>query len=92
MHRIGIDVGGTNIAAGVVDENNHIIRKASVKTAEHSSPTAMIKAIGGLVKELSKGLDDIEAVGVGVPGTAEPDTGKILYANNLGFEDVPFLP
>ncbi len=93
MYRIGIDVGGTNIAAGVVDDANHIVKKKSIKTAENSSPQAMIKAIGDLVKELSDGLDgEIKAVGVGVPGTAELDTGKILYANNLGFEDVPFLP
>ncbi len=93
MYRIGIDVGGTNIAAGVVNERYNIIKKKSIKTAENSSPEAMIKAIAELVKELAIGLDDeIESVGVGVPGTAELDTGKILYANNLGFEDVPFLP
>ena len=99
MYRIGIDVGGTNIAMGLVDESYRIIRKKSVKTDENSSPEKMIQSIAEGISELvteagniaDNALDLIDAIGIGVPGTAEPDTGKILYANNLGFEDVPFL-
>ncbi len=99
MYRIGIDVGGTNIAMGLVDESYRIIRKKSVKTDENSSPEKMIQSITEGISELvteagniaDNALDLIDAIGIGVPGTAEPDTGKILYANNLGFEDVPFL-
>ena len=95
MYRIGIDVGGTNIAAGLVEDEFRIFSKKSIKTEEASSPTEMIEAISTLVKELMQGgsieAADIEAIGVGVPGTAEPESGKVLYANNLGFEDVPFL-
>ena len=96
MYRIGIDVGGTNIAMGVVDESLKIIKKNSIKTREAAEPEAMIAAIAKGVKDLmaEAGLkeDDIESIGVGVPGTAELDTGRIMYANNLGFEEVPFLP
>ena len=109
MYRIGIDVGGTNIAMGLVDEAYRIIEKKSIKTSENSTPAEMIKAISEGIWELiaqMPGVGDeeadtsvrnlsssqrIEAIGIGVPGTAELDTGKILYANNLGFEDVPFL-
>lgn len=95
MYRIGIDVGGTNIAMGLVDESYRIIRKKSVKTGENSSPMQMINAITDGIDELVGDIGGdktlIDAIGIGVPGTAEPDTGKILYANNLGFEDVPFL-
>lgn len=106
MYRIGIDVGGTNIAMGVVDESYKIIEKKSIKTSESSKPQEMIQAIAEGIWELIAGLSEaagntsekniqscdlIEAIGIGVPGTAELDTGKILYANNLGFEDVPFL-
>ena len=99
MYRIGIDVGGTNIAMGLVDESYRIIRKKSVKTDENSSPEKMIQSIAEGISELvteagniaDNAIDLIDAIGIGVPGTAEPDTGKILYANNLGFEDVPFL-
>ncbi len=96
MCRIGVDVGGTNIAIGIVDETYKIVDKTGVKTSEASSPKEMIKAIATTVTELiaRNGLNEseIESIGVGVPGTAELDTGKIMYANNLGFEDVPFLP
>lgn len=96
MYRVGVDVGGTNIAIGIVDETYKIVDKIGVKTSEASSPEEMIKAIATTVTELiaRNGLNesDIESIGVGVPGTAELDTGKIMYANNLGFEDVPFLP
>lgn len=96
MYRVGVDVGGTNIAIGIVDETYKIVDKIGVKTSEASSPEEMIKAIATTVTELiaRNGLNEseIESIGVGVPGTAELDTGKIMYANNLGFEDVPFLP
>ena len=96
MYRIGIDVGGTNIAIGVVDSELHIIKKNSIKTKEASEPEAMIAAIAQGVKDLMAKAriteSEIESIGVGVPGTAELDTGRILYANNLGFQEVPFLP
>lgn len=95
MYRIGIDVGGTNIAMGIVDEDLHIVKKNSIKTKEASEPEAMIAAIAQGVRELlikaGAREDEITSIGVGVPGTAELDTGRIMYANNLGFEEVPFL-
>jgi glucokinase len=96
MFRIGVDVGGTNIAIGLVDEAYNIVVKTSIKTSEASEPEQMIDAIALTIKKIlvDKELSesDIEAIGVGVPGTAELTTGKIMYANNLGFEEVPFLP
>lgn len=96
MFRIGVDVGGTNIAIGLVDENYNIVVKTSIKTSEVSEPEEMVSAIALTIKKIlvDKELSesDIEAIGVGVPGTAELTTGKIMYANNLGFEEVPFLP
>ena len=96
MFRIGVDVGGTNIAVGIVDDSYRIVAKKNVKTSEASEPSQMIdaitKAILGLMKLQGIGPAEVEAIGVGVPGTAEPESGKVLYANNLGFEDVAFLP
>ncbi|WP_026662214.1 ROK family protein [Butyrivibrio proteoclasticus] len=95
MFRIGIDIGGTNIAAGIVDESYKIVKKKTIKTRNVSTPSEMIQAIAGLVKDLMKSAmvkaDMVTAIGVGVPGTLDPESGKVLYANNLGFEDVPFL-
>lgn len=95
MFRIGVDIGGTNIAAGIVDESYKIIKKKSIKTRNVSTPSEMIQAIARLVKDLMKSAmvkaDMVTAIGVGVPGTLDPESGKVLYANNLGFEDVPFF-
>ncbi len=95
MFRIGVDVGGTNIVAGLMDDSYEIVRKLSVKTRDAGSVDAMIKTIADMVKELMSAemlsASHIEAIGVGVPGTADLETGKVLYANNLGFENVEFL-
>ena len=96
MYRIGVDVGGTNIAVGLVDENYDIVVKTSIKTSEVSESEQMIRAIASTIKKIlvdnNLSEADVEAIGVGVPGTAELTTGRIMYANNLGFEEVPFLP
>ena len=95
MFRIGVDIGGTNIAAGIVDESYRIVEKKSIKTRDAKTPSEMIGAIAELVKDLMGTAlvkpEMVTAIGVGVPGTLDPESGKVLYANNLGFEDVPFL-
>ena len=95
MFRIGIDIGGTNIAAGIVDESYQIVEKKSIKTKDVQDPSQMINAIADLIRDLMDlaqvKAEMVTAIGVGVPGTLDPESGKVLYANNLGFEDVPFL-
>lgn len=92
---IGIDLGGTNIVAGVVDENYNIISKASTKTncprpaKEIADDMAKMAVLA--VKNAELTIDDIEWVGVGTPGIANNSTGIIEYSNNLGFKDVPMV-
>ena len=88
---IGIDLGGTNIKAGVVSDDYRIIAKATCKTnlprpAEEICAD-MAKVSLEAVKEAGLTLDDIEAIGIGSPGTANSDDGIIEYSNNLGFKD-----
>ncbi len=94
MMRIGIDLGGTNITAGLVDENKKIVMEKSVKTALPRSAESIALDMGHLCDELLKEsnltYDDIESVGAGVPGTVNMETGVVEYANNLGFDNVPF--
>lgn len=90
---IGIDLGGTNIKAGVVNENYEIIATYKVKTnlprpAEEicaDMADAAIKA----AEKAGISIDDIESIGVGTPGTANSATGIVEYSNNLGFENLP---
>ncbi|MCR5541902.1 MAG: ROK family glucokinase [Ruminococcus sp.] len=92
---IGIDLGGTNIKAGVVSENFEIVAKTSCKTnlprPGEEICADMAKVALEAVKEAGLTLDDIEAVGIGTPGTANSETGVIEYSNNLGFLNFPVV-
>ena len=95
MLRIGVDLGGTNIAAGLVDEEYRILDRASVKTNVPRPAESIIADIAGLVKLLCErnnvGRGELEVVGVGVPGTINEDTGYVEYSNNIRFENVPLI-
>lgn len=94
MYYIGVDLGGTNIAAGIVNQEGIILYKDSVPTGSGGS-AAIAERIGKLVDGLLEHegikLEELSAMGVGVPGTANQETGLVEYANNLGMEDEPFL-
>lgn len=95
MYRIGIDLGGTNIAAGLVDERLKIIDSCSVKTGVprpvEEIVEDMVRLVTVLTERNSLPMGQIASVGVGVPCTANPENGHMEDANNLGYEDVPFL-
>ena len=90
---IGIDLGGTNIVAAVVNENYEILTKASTKTNRPRPAEAiaddMAKMALQAVADAGLTIDQIEWVGVGTPGIANSETGVIEYSSNLGFENTP---
>ena len=92
---VGIDLGGTNIVAGVVDEEYNIIAKASTKTncprPEKEIAEDMAKMALAAVKKAELTLSDIEWIGIGTPGIANSKTGIIEYSNNLGFKNTPMV-
>ena len=93
MYYLGIDLGGTNIAVGIVNEKYEIIIKGSVPTLAHREGKLIIKDMAELCKKLiaSAGLTlaDIAYAGIATPGTADSDTGVVVYANNLPFKKFP---
>ena len=95
MVTIGVDLGGTNIVAGLVDEHLEIIDKCSVKTnvprSIESIVQDMVLMVYTLMERNELDVKDVASVGVGVPCTANPENGHMEDANNLSFEDVPFL-
>lgn len=95
MYTIGIDLGGTNIAIGIVNSNMQIILKDSVPTALPRSAAEIVTDMAALTRSLlrraSISMEEIKWVGVGTPGTANAETGVIEYANNLHFENVPLM-
>lgn len=93
MYRIGVDLGGTNIAVGVVDESLEIIGRGKVKTrcprpaAEIFDDIAL--AVEMAVKDAGISMDEVISVGVGTPGSVNKSNGYIEFANNLDFNQVP---
>ncbi len=92
---IGIDLGGTNIAAGVVNENNEIVAKTSVKTGSGRPVNLIVDDMANAAKSAAESigltLNEVEWIGVGAPGTANKASGVIEYSNNLGWYDVPLV-
>lgn len=92
MYYLGIDVGGTNLVAGVVDENMKIIGTFKAKTKVPCEPEefadALAETVYGVLKETNLTLNDVPWVGVGCPGTVNRATGIIEFANNLYFRDL----
>ena len=92
-YRIGIDLGGTNIKAGVVDEDYRIVGTAHCKTAMPRPAEAILSDMARMAREAVEKagltMDDVLSVGVGSPGTANPVSGVVEYSCNLDFEKVP---
>lgn len=95
MYCVGIDLGGTTIKAGIVDEDYRIVKSGSVPTVlDGGAPQIvrdMAELVSGLLDETGIGMDEIASVGLGVPGTANKKTGVLEYANNLHMKDEPFI-
>ena len=93
MYRLGIDLGGTNIATGVVDENFKIIGSGKVKTnaprPAEEIVDDMVKSALMAVKDANLTINDIDSIGVGTPGSVVQTTGVVTYSNNLGFYNLP---
>ena len=92
MYNIGIDLGGTNIVASVVDDKYNIIATGKTPTAVPRSAEEIFDDIATVCREAmdKAGLTiaDISSVGLGTPGTVN-ENGIIEFANNLGFNNVP---
>lgn len=93
MYRIGVDLGGTNISVGLVDEDFNIIGRGKTKT---NSPRPaeeifedIAKCISMAADDAGISLDDVNVIGVGTPGSVNDETGYIDYSNNLRFDKVP---
>lgn len=90
---LGIDLGGTNIVAGIVNENREIVAKSSTPTSLPRSDREVVDSMLILAKKVvaDNGLtmDDIEWVGVGCPGSVDLDTGFVTYSNNLAWYNTP---
>ena len=89
----GIDLGGTNIKAGIVDGEGKLLNKVSIKTRAERAMEEIIHDMGKLavdaIKDAGLEVKDIEAIGIGSPGTPDNDEGLLVYSSNLPFNKAP---
>lgn len=94
MVYVGIDVGGTGIQLGVVDQNGKILVKGGITTRTDLPYQEQIRLMAECVAQtVEKGgfdMGEVKSIGVGVPGIADQKTGVVPFCTNLGWHDVPF--
>ena len=92
---IGVDIGGTNIKLGLIDADGRILHQTKTPTAPERGSDAIIASIVSALKDLLQQAtlrpEDLASIGIGVPGTADADTGTVVYAPNIFWRDVPIV-
>ena len=95
MYYVGIDVGGTNLKAGVVDEQGKIISKVDCPTQVERGHEAVVENMAHLalkaIEKAGVSLDEVKSIGIGIPGVLDPRTGRVPFCTNLGWHDVPVI-
>ena len=91
--RIGVDIGGTNLVAGLVDDKFNLVDKVGTPANGSRSDREIIDDIIMLCKKLMSQnnleVSDIEAIGLGVPGCFDNDNGVIVFCENINFLNTP---
>ena len=87
--KIGIDIGGTNVAAGLVDEQDRIILKNKIETRSYQAPETVIGRIGDAVQSLLEEArieaGDLTHIGVGCAGLIDRTNGEVAGALRAGY-------
>ena len=92
MYYIGIDLGGTNIAVGLVNEEGRIIAKTETPTLASRPYQELVKDMAACARKVMEEAniteDELRSIGVGIPGVADKD-GMVIFCTNLGWRNVP---
>lgn len=87
---IGIDLGGTFIKGGIVDDTGRIVIQDKVPTESEKGASVVAMNIANLCKALLDRVNmtasDVVGIGMGVPGMIDSAKGEVVYSNNLGWE------
>lgn len=95
MYYLGIDLGGTNIAIGIVDENYKIVKKGSTPTLSDRDLEEVVKDIASLslklLDEAKIDISEIAHAGIGSPGSIDPENGVVISSNNIKMYNYPIV-
>ena len=91
---IGIDVGGTNLVAGLVDQEGTILHKSACPVNRSWSAEELVSQLAQLsvcaAQEGGVSLEDVEGAGAGIPGLVDNEAGTVVKTPNMPFRDTPF--
>ncbi|MDP4118925.1 MAG: ROK family protein, partial [Bacillota bacterium] len=94
MYYIGVDLGGTNIAVGLVNEKAEIVHKQSIKTNLPRPAEDLLKDMAQFIIKVcgdaNVSMDEVKSIGIGSPGSCDCENGVLVYANNFGYTNVSF--
>ncbi|PAW75414.1 MAG: ROK family protein [Pedosphaera sp. Tous-C6FEB] len=92
-HFIGVDLGGTKILAGVFSPQLKCLGKVKMSTKPERGPEGVlervVRCVHEVVDECDLKMENIKALGIGAPGAVDPVEGRMIFAPNLKWEDVP---
>ena len=95
MYSIGVDLGGTKIAVGLVDENHKIVAKEILPTLAYRPVEEITFDIASLCQKVCKkenvSLSSLKGIGLAIPGTVNTKTGIVEYSNNIKFFNFPIV-
>ncbi len=92
---IGVDVGGTNIKLGLINDQGEIVSRNRLVTKSYVSDPikliqALAQAIQSLLKENNVAIKDVKGIGIGLPGLVDPMTGVVIFLPNIpGWKNIP---
>jgi glucokinase len=84
---VGVDIGGTKVAAGVVDEDGTVLARAR-RTTPSRDARAVEATIADVVREL-RATHDVTAVGIGAAGFVDAERSRVRFAPHLAWRDEP---
>ncbi|MEM1486347.1 ROK family protein [Oscillospiraceae bacterium PP1C4] len=84
-YRIGIDIGGTNLVVGLVDENFAIVDEISAPTPASRNPNDVVEALIKLLEKMP--CKDVSTIGIGSPGVVDKPTGTMICDNTIDWNN-----
>lgn len=90
---IGIDLGGTKINGGLVDQSGQILTTLRRPTPVQDGPAGVLQAIKEMTAQLLKqaGSSQVVGIGLGIPGVLDREAGRVIFSPNLVWHNVPVL-
>ncbi|HEX4643987.1 MAG TPA: ROK family protein, partial [Verrucomicrobiae bacterium] len=89
---VGVDLGGTKILAGVFTNSLKCVGRSKMSTKAERGPAAVIDRIAHCVQdavdECDLDIKQVKGVGIGAPGSVDPENGRVIFAGNLGWKDI----